>query len=822
MKRCILALGLLLTLPAVADHSDDFWSPYAEFGTRTNGYRQGAGGMLWTPILQDECWLLYGQGAAGHWWDNWTGGLGLGYRRIIQEMAFGINGFLDAARTNRHLAYGQVGLGLELFANGFDLFLNGYFPFESHHTLSCDVSTVLVPGNGTQLQESLTDRVLQERAYSGFDITTGYCIPVCGNALYLSAGYFYYSTRHAERIAGPRFGVEARIENLAGLGTELRVGGQYEYNRVFGNYGSASVGIRIPLGCPGKALRCCSPCDLIRRMGDPASRGGGRGGTAGSGILTGDTEFDRDNGNGPCIGPDGQPVDLYYVSGSATGGGDGTIGNPFTWEEAAAASTPFDIIALLGGDPIDATENFPLHEGQIMVGELSDCCPEVITPCGPLDIPLTGSRPNVNWVGEEEHLITAAPGVQILGFNTDGNEVSSGAINGNNFLGEFVSGALICDIGAIEYEGPVMDFNDGFNMNIRCNDISDSKQHAIEVFRPSGFLIIDQNMVDNITGGAQARAINVEDIRNAANIAITNNTIDGQDETKTGIFVEIRNDEVIGDVAVNILNNSPIQNIDGPGIHVRRESTGGSGDGGLACVVIDGNDLENIGANNQESDALLIEVENATPGGSLLRFDVKNNTITTTTDGANGIAFENKSNDPNDPTTAEGFFRGNTVTDVDGIGIRIAQDTGREPHVLTIEVDKNTIDGAKDEAVNALMDQNAEGILNLTMGPEGTTDQGNSDENPQTAMSTAYLIVQDGDSSDSTVCVTMQGNASDRTSSADVCFDQMSGTLNVFDLANLSAENNSMTVDTQGTVNDVANACPVPAEFDCPLPVVSE
>jgi Inverse autotransporter, beta-domain len=748
MKRCILALGLLLTLPAVADHSDDFWSPYAEFGTLTNGYRQGAGAMLWTPILQQECWLLYGQGYGGHWWDNWVGGLGLGYRRIIEEMAFGINGFLDAARSHHHFGYGQAGLGLEFFACGFDVFVNGYFPFEGHHTVGTSTRTEAVQGSGTELVARQFETILQERTYSGFDVMTGYCVPICGNALYLSAGYFYYSTRYAERVAGPRFGAEMRIENLAGCGTELRIGGQYEYNRVFGNYGAATVGIRIPLGCPGKAMRCCSPCDLVRRLGDPAYRGGGRGaagGAGGGGLLNGDVIIEPDpNGNGPpppiCTGPDGQPINLYYVAGSDTGG-SGSFTNPLSWEEAAALATPYDVIALLSteGDII-AMETFVMDIGQVMVGQLSEECPEILIPCVPegdipLDVPLSPGRPNVVYTvdaPEDGNVITAETDTKIFGFSVNGSNDIQHIIGG-----EDADNVVICDITGVNTTSGFLRFQRPAGLQVLNSDFTTSANNGIFVRDPSGTITIDNNSIADVRGGNTV-GINIQDINDSTILNITNNTIDG--------------------------------------------------------LVSEGSQMD---------CGILVDTQT----DPLLQFDIDGNTISDVVDDGIKLMQVVTSNTKRE---AEGYIRNNTITRAGQYGIYVTQDTGNADHEITVEIDSNTTDDVGAEAIFVeRTGNNAEGTVNATLGrvvmmgsSPGNNDINSSSNDP------AYFIWNDADGD---LCLTMQNNDTDRNNTFDIIVTESDESLIVYRRDDLSGDNNTLPVQLNGTIGDKATPCDTPS-----------
>jgi Inverse autotransporter, beta-domain/Right handed beta helix region len=806
MKRCILALLLLLTLPAVAS---DFWSPYLELGTRTNGYRRGAGTMLWTPIVQEECWLLYSEIGVGHWWNNWALGVGLGYRRIIEEMAFGINGFLDAARTNNHFGYGQAGLGLEFFACGLDVSLNGYLPLEGHHPVRTDVERDVVAGEGTQLQDRFINVITQERTYSGFDISAGYCLPICGNALHVSAGYFYYSTSHTDRVAGPRLGAEYRIDNLAGCGSQLRVGGEYEYNRVFGNYGAAVVGIRVPLGRPGKALRCCCPCDLRRRLGDPVRRA--------EGILIREVTFRRSGvgDGGLCIGPDEKPVNLFYVSGDASESGDGTKSNPFNWSDAEEAATPYDVIALLGeGGSIEAAENFEMELGQIMVGLPGASCPKIITACGPLDVPLTKVRPSVAYTGSETtgDVITVADQTQIIGFDIDGMDGIERVIGGVE-----VDDVLVCNVKGCNTTAGWIRFERPSNIQILDSNFSASTGTGIFVGQPTGIITIDNNTISDIPGQLPdptlaSPGIAVEDIQAAATINVTHNSVDGTAANPllslgTGIFVESRSNQ---DVTVDISDNGPIKNILLRGIHVVRGSTGSQG--GTTTVIIDGNDLENIILPRAFSASIFGEISSEAMGSTdpVMLFDIKNNYIKNSPGLADalGIHFGHTNGDTT-ATIAEGYIRNNTLDLIADQAIDIRQNTSGADHELTIEVDKNTIIDGLNQAIRVeRREVSLQGILNATLGAAGVSGTlGNKDVHLGIIPRPAYVVTSGG----GTLCLTMQGNTSDRTNPSDIDVTQTGGTLTVYRRDFLSSDNGFLGVALTGTIGDEASPCPTPS-----------
>jgi Inverse autotransporter, beta-domain len=398
VRRYALLFTLLLSTLSASE-----WGSYGELTGRSNGYRKGAGLYGFAPICQGSDAIFFGQALGGRYWDVWTGSVGLGLRRCAGvAWVWGANGFLDLAYTDQHNLHSQIGFGLEFIGPCLQLRANGYLPLDRQQQAGDHFCSRVVV-EGTQLMSAHDRVVATEHVYRGFDVEATGCVDIFCGSILATAGYFYYSTPGLRDVTGPRVRLEYRIDDLLGwIGSTLFFGGEYEYNQVYHNYGSAFAGVRFPLGRVGRAQWCCSPCSPRRQMGERVRRA--------------EAIFMRKR---DCVEPQtviGLPASLIYLAPVEGEEADGTAERPFGLTKGVEQAGPGSILVLTG----EHEGAVALQEGQTLVGVADG----LMTPWGPLRAPLAKERPKV------EGTVQLADGSRVLGVeatavrsNADGTEL---------------------------------------------------------------------------------------------------------------------------------------------------------------------------------------------------------------------------------------------------------------------------------------------------------------------------------------------------------------------------------------------------------------
>jgi Inverse autotransporter, beta-domain len=237
------------------------WHPSLEFLGRVGNYRKGGGAIVFTPIGQDECKLLFAQAEGGLFRENYVGSFGLGLRKEWCDYAWGLNAFADFARAPSGRSYGQGGIGGEVFGNCVVGRVNLYFPGANRNTI-----------NVTETEDFFCYE--REQAFWGFDLEGGYGIELGCGQLWGYAGYYRFEPDKGSSENGPRLRLYYTFDDfLDWCPLELTVGSEWEQNSVHGSSVSGVVSLRIPLfqGCnTGRSSSCC--CSVWRQMGDRVFR----------------------------------------------------------------------------------------------------------------------------------------------------------------------------------------------------------------------------------------------------------------------------------------------------------------------------------------------------------------------------------------------------------------------------------------------------------------------------------------------------------------------------------------------------------------------
>ncbi len=261
MKRILLALILAASTLAAAPRYQGF----VEGNGRFFDFLRGGGATLWVPAAQDDKQLLFFQGHGGYYrkfLTKWS--VGGGYRRLYRpNIGWGVNAFYDIGHSDSNHNYFQAGAGLEAFGPCWIVRANGYLPKRR---------AVPIDNQATLIGTLIVSNQLNEVTYAGFDVESGYGIPLYRGELWGYAGYYYHSTRSFPLIQGPRLRGEYTLYGGGPAGPQLSVGGEWRYDQVNKSQGALIARLRIPLSRCWKGRS--GPCTtrMRRRMGAPVHR----------------------------------------------------------------------------------------------------------------------------------------------------------------------------------------------------------------------------------------------------------------------------------------------------------------------------------------------------------------------------------------------------------------------------------------------------------------------------------------------------------------------------------------------------------------------
>jgi Inverse autotransporter, beta-domain len=223
----------------------------------------GSAGVLFTPCLT-SCYLGPILDASYHFFQDGTAGasIGTGFRFLGKENNYmgGFNVFYDYREGEFGGGYNQVGVGVELLANGFELRVNGYFPVNNHENKSDTVvyddynnSSVVTPYEVSVFRE--------EFALLGFDGELGVYKCCNGFGGYAGVGAYYFEKQDFLDV----WGVKGKLRFT--YGKFILLEGQVAWDDVYETQGRGVIEIRLPLEffCGLSTVRCC-PCKSERPL----------------------------------------------------------------------------------------------------------------------------------------------------------------------------------------------------------------------------------------------------------------------------------------------------------------------------------------------------------------------------------------------------------------------------------------------------------------------------------------------------------------------------------------------------------------------------
>jgi len=202
----------------------------------------------------------------GHIFNNgkWAANGGIGLRHGLESSPYvvGINAYYDY-REASHAHFNQVGGGLELLANRWDLRLNGYVPIgKRKHKFEDGFSAF--KGNRAIFAKQY------EFSYYGGDLDLG-CEFIKGDLgdLHGTLGGYYFYGEYGKNAGGCFLKLNARVTPYVSLEA------QGSYDNLFRWIAQGAVALNVPFG--GKALKkkpmsCMEPLSLGERLVEPVAR----------------------------------------------------------------------------------------------------------------------------------------------------------------------------------------------------------------------------------------------------------------------------------------------------------------------------------------------------------------------------------------------------------------------------------------------------------------------------------------------------------------------------------------------------------------------
>ncbi|MDX9981945.1 MAG: inverse autotransporter beta domain-containing protein [Lentisphaeria bacterium] len=334
------------------------WSPDLVLEAKLGTERTIGTAELMFPLTQgsDSLWFLDLRARFDDD-DSIEGNLGLGYRTTLNDCwVWGVYAYADYLSSTYDNTFWGGTLGSELMSENFIFRVNGYLPESGSKEV--DLAFARIVGNSIVV----VGENARERALPGGDCEVGYrfssLIPRMENQdMWLYAGGFYFDAGGYDEVAGPRVRVEWNIDtDFAIRGSQLTVGGEWQYDDQRDSQGYLAVALRIPLG----------GSDQARGEKDWRRRALWRRVVRDVDIVSGISGLDEStSGINPLTG---QPYgDVVYADG--VGGGSGSLARPATLGNAIPAAGEDGVIVGLGGKGnLDAGGGTDLLDGQTLCG----------------------------------------------------------------------------------------------------------------------------------------------------------------------------------------------------------------------------------------------------------------------------------------------------------------------------------------------------------------------------------------------------------------------------------------------------------------------
>ena len=357
---------------------------------------------------------------------------GLGYRMLMDDALWGVNGWYDTIESPQAFTYQQVGMGVEYLSDSLDLRANGYVPFGNQENFL----NVTNPGTQTLFTGhdfSTLGRALFQQALTGFDAEAGIPLPVV-NWLRVYAGFYHLNFNQDET-----WGVRSRIEGRLTQGVNLNF--QVTNDDKFGTNLNVGVDVRFDGRLP---TRFGADTDAESRRYEQVRR---------------QWQVQLAQNEGPRLVPlndraTGNQIVVSWIDNTSAAGGDGTFERPYKTLPSSARSN-YVMVRRGAGDTVG---NITLRDGQDLFGEgkqhFIDTVRLGLTAVPDRFFDNTGAFPTLRAGNAAAPVITLADGNIVSGFNILGG--TTAAISGtgtDNFLIECVNATSASGISIVDGGG---------------------------------------------------------------------------------------------------------------------------------------------------------------------------------------------------------------------------------------------------------------------------------------------------------------------------------------------------------------------------------
>ena len=514
---------------------------------------------------------------------------GAGYRVMVDEALWGVNGWYDSIQSGQGHDYQQGGVGIEYLSDSLDLRANGYIPFgnrENFLRVTDPGTTPVFVGHDF----STLGTALFQQALEGFDAEAGIPVPVI-NWLRMYAGFY-----HLNFDSDQTWGVRSRVEGRLTQGVNLSF--QVTNDDKFGTNLNVGVDIRfdgrLPTRFGGSGDAYSRRYDQVRRQWQ--------------------VQLAENKGdfavplNDPTTG---DQIAVTWVNNTSGAGGDGTVEHPFNVLPSSADS---DYVMVKRGVG-DTVGNITLQNGQDLFGEGKQHFINTdrlgLTAVPPAFFANTGTFPTLRAGNPAAPVVTLADGSMVRGFNILGGSTAAIAGTGvDNFLIECVNATSASGVSLVDAGGTGIIRDSNF-INTSPTGV------GIAVSNTSGPAL--SLLIDGVTtqGGAVGTAVRAV----GAPVTLTMSDYQGTNHTNAGVILEAN-----GSTLGTNITNATLTNV-GDGFRFDVAS-GGALSGSLTQISATGSG--NLLEGNVNTGALNLQVSNAnlsnSTGGSGVALNLVNAT----------------------------------------------------------------------------------------------------------------------------------------------------------------------------------------------------
>lgn len=499
---------------------------------------------------------------------------GLGYRRMIDNALWGVNGWYDTIESPQSFRYQQAGIGVEYLSGPLDLRANGYVPIGNR----TNFLRVVDPGTTsvfTGHDFATRGTGLFQQSLAGFDAEAGIPLPVI-NWMRIYAGMYELSSP-----VDDTWGVRSRIEGQVTQGVNVSV--QVTNDDKFGTNVNVGVDIRFDGRLP---TRFGALNDAYNRRYDQVRR---------------QWQVQVAENQGPRLVPlndptTGRNIAITWVNNTAAAGGDGTIERPFQVLPSSAASD-YVLVRRGAGDTVG---NISLRNGQDLFGEGkahsidTDRLGAVVIPNNVFSN--SGAFTSLRGRDANAPVITLADNTGVSGFNiTGGTTAAILGTGADHFLVECVN---VNSASGLSVTG-------GGNSIVRDSNFINTSPTGVGISYANTSGAPSTLSISNVT--TQGGDIGTRVTAAGSPVTVTLANVNGSNHTGTGLLLDAN-----GAALVASLSDSAMTNVgDGYRFNARQ---GGSLSGSVRNIRATGSG--NLLEGNVSTGALNLQVTNATLSGS--------------------------------------------------------------------------------------------------------------------------------------------------------------------------------------------------------------